>query len=184
MVNFKIIVYTSRELLKYIEPLIGRKFFVNDYYQSLGVDFYRLRKEKRIGRGKYVELNYYFWILNPEMNFDHIRKEYETGADAAIVLLDTESEEFLHQLRKVLEEIYKVNRRHLPIGFIFKVKHELLDELDEEKVLQLVKTEADLLTNLGALVGFYFFSKKSKKPIKDALKSLLGFLSQKKVLIK
>ncbi|MGQ4891668.1 MAG: hypothetical protein ACP6IP_04170 [Candidatus Njordarchaeia archaeon] len=179
MINFKIIVYTPRELLPYMERHLGRKFFVNDYYESMGVDFYRLRRETRVRKKEVMEVNYYFWILNPEINFDHIRSEYQAGADAAIVFLDSESPKFFEQLRKIIEEIYKVNRKNLPIVFVFKVKNELLDELTQEKVLEVLKVESNLLMELGALVGFYFFSDKNKKPIRNAFRALLGFLKQR-----
>ena len=165
-----------------MEKYIGRKFFINDYYASLGVDFYRLRKETRIRKKEFMEVNYYFWILNPEINFDHIRAEYQAGADAAIVFLDSQSPFFFEQLRKIIEEIYKVNKRNLPIVFVFKVKNELLDELNQEKILELLKVESNLLMELGALVGFYFFSEKNKKPIRKAFKELLGFLKQKIII--
>lgn len=182
MINFKIIVYTPKELLPYIERHIGRKFFINDYYDSMGVDFYRLRKETRIRKKEIMEVNYYFWILNPEINFDHIRAEYQAGADAAIVLLDSQSPLFFEQLRKIIEEIYKANKKNLPIVFIFKVKDELLGELTQEKILEVLKVESNLLVDLGALVGFYFFSNKNKKAIRKAFKELLGFLKQRIII--
>ncbi len=175
----KVLVYASKDLIRYIEPYLGKRFFVNNYYKSMGLDFYRKKIEKKMPTIGYVEINYYFWILNPDLNFDHIRADYEAGARGAIVLLDMTSEEFTYQLRKVLEEFFKINQEKMPIVFLFKVKHEMLNELDEEKTLQLVQIEADILISHGVLVGFYFFSEKNTRPIKEALKNLLYLISRK-----